>query len=76
MKFTKETVRRALRTFIQAVSSFIAANIVFQISGVDWTEKNTIRAAAFGLLMSALAAGIAAVMNLEPKKLKGENEDE
>ena len=76
MKFTKETVRRMIRTFIQAAIGFIASNIVFQISGVNWYEKDTIKAAAIGLLASSLAAGAAAVMNLEPKRLKGEDQSE
>lgn len=68
MKFTKETARRVLRTFIQAAVGFIASNVVLQVSGVAWTDKETIRNAAIGLLASALAAGAAAVMNLETKE--------
>ena len=73
MKFTKETLRRSVRTFVQAAVGFIASNIVFQISGVNWYEKDTIKAAAVGLAASALAAGAAAVMNLSDKK-EGNNE--
>ena len=65
MKFTKETARRALRTFIQAAVGFIASNVVLQVSGVAWDDISTIKSAVIGLIASALAAGAAAVMNLE-----------
>ena len=68
MKFTKETARRVLRTFIQAAVGFIASNVVLQVSGVEWTDAGTIKTAVIGLIASALAAGAAAVMNLEPKE--------
>ena len=68
MKFTKETARRALRTFIQAAVGFIASNVVLQVSGVTWDDISTIKSAGIGLIASALAAGAAAVMNLEPKE--------
>ena len=64
MKFTKETLRRALRTFIQVAVSYIAANLCV----VDFTAEGEVLASALlGLVVSALAAGIAAVMNLEKK---------
>ena len=62
MKFTKETWRRALRTLLQVSISYIAANLFT----VDFTaEGEVIKSALVGLLVSALAAGIAAVMNME-----------
>lgn len=62
MKFTKETWRRALRTFIQVVVAYLAANICV----VDFTaEGEVLTSALLGLAVSALAAGIAAVMNME-----------
>lgn len=62
MKFTKETWRRALRTLIQTAIAYIAANLCV----VDFSaEGEVITAALVGLGVSALAAGIAAVMNLE-----------
>lgn len=62
MKFTKETLRRALRTFLQVAVSYLAANLCV----VDFTaESDVVSSAIFGLVVSALAAGIAAVMNLE-----------
>ena len=67
MKFTKETFKRVIRTFIQA---FIAC-LVVGITTVDFTaEKSLIKSAIIGLITSALAAGISAVMNLEkPEQL-------
>lgn len=62
MKFTKETWRRALRTFLQAAVSYIAVNLL----AVDFTsESEILTSALLGLAASALASGIAAVMNLE-----------
>ena len=62
MKFTKETWRRALRTFIQAAASYIAANLFV----VDFTaEGEVLTSALIGLAVSALAAGLSAAMNLE-----------
>jgi hypothetical protein len=62
MKFTQETWRRALRTLIQVAASYVAANILV----VDFTaEKEVLTSALIGLVVSALATGLAAVMNLE-----------
>lgn len=65
MKFTKNTAKRALRTFIQAFISFIVVNYTM----IDVTgDRSAIKQAVIGLLISALAAGISAVMNLEGKE--------
>lgn len=70
MRFTKETLRRALRTLIQTAISYIAVNIVV----VDWSaDREVLNSAVIGLVVSAIAAGIAAVMNLEKKEVE-ENE--
>lgn len=70
MKFTKETLRRALRTLLQTAISYIAVNIVV----VDWSaDREVLNSAVIGLVVSAIAAGIAAVMNLEKKEVE-ENE--
>lgn len=62
MKFTKETFKRTLRTFGQAAAGYVVANLVL----IDFTsDKQVVKSALTGLLVSALAAGIAAVMNLE-----------
>ena len=71
MKFTKETWRRALRTFLQAAVSYIAVNLCV----VDFSsEGEVLTSALIGLGASALAAGIAAVMNME--KSEAEEVDE
>lgn len=64
MKFTKETLKRALRTFLQTAIAYIAVNIAV----IDFTEKKAAESAVIGLIISAVAAGLAAVMNLEKKE--------
>lgn len=62
MTFTKETWRRTLRTFLQTAVAYIAANMCV----IDFTaETEVLSSALIGLAVSALAAGLAAVMNLE-----------
>lgn len=62
MRFTRETARRAARTFIQAFVSYIAVNVVV----IDFSaDESVIKSALIGLGVSALAAGISAAMNLE-----------
>ena len=73
MKFTQETWRRALRTLIQVAASYVAANILV----VDFTaESEVLTSALIGLVVSALATGLAAVMNLEKPEVKTETDDE
>ena len=68
MKITKQTLIRALRTFIQAALAYIAVNLAV----VDFTDdKETLRSALIGLAVSSVAAGISAVMNLERKEIDG-----
>lgn len=68
MKITKTTIKRALRTFIQAAIAYIVANIAL----VDFASgKDVAKSAIVGLAVSALAAGIAAVMNLEGSEQGG-----
>ena len=64
MRFTRETLKRALRTFIQAFLAYIAVNVTFIDFGA---EKAVIRSALTGLAVSAVASGLAAIMNLEGK---------
>lgn len=60
--FTKETLRRMGRTFFQAAISYVAVNIAV----VDFNAaEDILKSALIGLGVSALSAGIAAVMNLE-----------
>jgi len=68
-KITKETVRRALRTFLQALTASFLADIVT----VDFSEgREVIKSTVISFSVSAVAAGISAVMNLENKE---ENEN-
>lgn len=61
-KFTKETLKRAGRTFLQTAAAYIAANLCV----VDFSAgKDVLLSALLGLCVSAGAAGLAAVMNLE-----------
>lgn len=61
-KITKETLYRALRTFIQTAAAYVIANItVVDFSG----EENIWKNAMAGLIISAVAAGLAGVMNLQ-----------
>lgn len=57
--FNREPVKRALRTFMQAAAGYIAANIAVAVT--DMENNNAIKA----LFAAAVAAGIAAVMNME-----------
>lgn len=71
MKFTKETWRRALRTFVQAAVAYVATNLFV----VDFTaEREVLTSALVGVAMSALAAGIAAVMNTEKAEVEATEE--
>lgn len=64
MKFTKETLRRTARTFLQAALSYMVVNIV----AADFTQStDSLKSMLIGLLVAANAAGLAAVMNLEQK---------
>ena len=64
MKFTKETLKRTLRTFFQAAVSCLAVSL----AAVDFSEENAaITTVLFGIAVSSLAAGFAAIMNLEEK---------
>lgn len=67
MKFTTETLKRALRTFIQAAVAYIVTHITI----IDLTDADeVIKRALIGLVVAAISAGIAAAMNLEKKELE------
>lgn len=62
MKWTSKTWKRAGRTFLQAIVSYIAVNLFV----VDFSaSKDVIKSALIGLCVSALASGLAGVMNME-----------
>lgn len=69
MKFTKETAKRMLRTFLQA---FLPA-LTVGVGTITIEEDGSVtRGAIIALLIPAVAAGISAIMNLEKKE---ENEN-
>lgn len=58
-------IKRAIRTFFQSAMGYI----VVAIPTVDWNDS-ALKATLIGIGMSALAAGISAVMNyIDDKKL-------
>lgn len=63
-RITKETLRRALRTFCQTAIGYIAVNLTLIDFG---SGKEVIESAIAGLIVSAIASGLSAVMNLEAK---------
>ena len=64
----KETLKRAARTFMQAAAGYIATNFVMY-AGSDFSDVNVLKTVLTGLGVSAVAAGLAAVMNL-PKNAR------
>lgn len=67
-KFLKrEPVKRGLRTFIQAVAGYIVVNVVT----LDFSSNNAVK----GFIIAAIAAGIAAAMNIKKTDESGENDD-
>ena len=68
MKFTKETAKRMLRTFVQAFLGYVVANLAF----FDFTDDTIGKRAVIGFVLSAVAAGIAAVMNLTKEETNDE----
>jgi len=61
MKIKKEWLRRALRTFIQAAAGYIVA----VVPNVDFTDTSVLKTTLVGIGVSAVAAGIAALMNAD-----------
>lgn len=63
--FSKNCIKKALRTFLQTAIGYVVTNISFSLSGVDFADGNVIKNALIGLAIAAVAAGSAAIMNLE-----------
>ena len=60
--FKKNCVKRALRTFVQTAIGYLAVNIAV----VDFSaDKVALKSCLVGLGVSAVSAGISAVMNLK-----------
>ena len=53
-------IKRAARTFVQTAMGYISVNIV----AVDWSaDRSVVKTAVIGIGISAVAAGLSAVMN-------------
>ena len=63
----KETIRRALRTFVQTAIGYIVTNIAILSDPETLQNTDILKTTIVGLIISAISAGLAAVMNL-PKK--------
>ena len=58
----KNCVKRALRTFVQTAIGYLAVNIAV----VDFSaDKASLKSCLVGLGVSAVSAGVSAVMNLK-----------
>ena len=62
----REVLYRAWRTFIQAAFGYVSANMLYIVS-TSGNDYNLLKAGFECLLISAIAAGLEALMNL-PKK--------
>ena len=52
MCFTKNCLKRALRTFLQTALGYIAANLALFLAGPDVADKEMWKSAVCGLLVS------------------------
>lgn len=59
----KESIYRAVRTFGQSFVGFISANAILYFSGS--LSGDELKTAVCGIITSAIAAGLAAVMNIK-----------
>ena len=70
MKLTKQTINRSVRTFFQSAIAYISVNLML----VNFADKSdALKNALVGLLISAISAGISAVMNLEREDNQNDN---
>jgi hypothetical protein len=65
MKITKNTIKKSVRTFIQAAVGYVVVNLATYAAGIDYNDSNAVKTVAIGLAIAAVSAGVAAVMNLE-----------
>lgn len=59
----KETIVRAVRTFLQAAVGYVAANLAL----IEWTDETALKKGVTALITAAVACGLAAIMNLPEK---------
>lgn len=62
----KEMLIRSLRTFFEAALGYIAANLAVAIAD-GGKDMDILKTAVIGVLVSSIAAGCAALLNM-PKK--------
>jgi len=67
----KEMIRRAVRTFIQTAAGYTVVNIAYLITYQNIDNYDYLIKSVIGIAMSAISAGLAAIMNL-PKSEKEE----
>lgn len=65
--FTKNCLKRALRTFLQTAVGYIVTNLAMYFGDLDFGNEDLLKKAVSGIAISAVAAGLSAVMNLEKK---------
>ena len=65
----KETIRRAFRTFVQTEFGYVVTNIAILSDTEILQNTDILKTTIIGLIISAISAGLAAVMNL-PKRGK------
>jgi hypothetical protein len=64
MKFTKECLKRSVRTFLQAAVAYLCVHLMV----IDFSDQSeSLKQVFIGLAVSTVAAGLSAVMNLEKK---------
>lgn len=64
----KDISIRCIKTFIQAITAYLAVSI----STTDFTDKETIK----GLIIGTIASGVSALMNIVNNLLKGDDINE
>lgn len=67
----KPCIKRAFRTFLQTVFGYVVTNISLYLGGIDYTDGNILKNAIIGFVISAVSAGLAAVMNLREENVNG-----
>ena len=61
MKSEKEWLRRAIRTYIQAAVGYVA----MVVPNIDYSDTSVLKTTLIGVGLSAVSAGIAAIMNAD-----------
>ncbi len=64
MKSAKDILIRAGKTFIQAFGAYIITYAAAAVNNLDLSDGKAVKYALLGLIVSAVASGISAVMNV------------